>query len=168
MVIDPEAFYEVKPAHTFYLDAKFKIEDGIPPKLTDHQYIICDRDVPGYSLNEKKWAYFYVDFLGEIPFNDQVFQQSLILEEKYKKMILSLVQAHSIPGFGFDDVIKGKGRGVVILLHGEPGVGKTLTAGKPISSIFSFRFVLKTWMQSNFGYSQSHRKRRRPLSAPSA
>jgi replication-associated recombination protein RarA len=28
----------------------------------------------------------------------------------------------------FDDIIKGKGRGLVTVLHGSPGVGKTLTA----------------------------------------
>jgi len=28
----------------------------------------------------------------------------------------------------FDDIIQGKGQGIIILLHGEPGVGKTLTA----------------------------------------
>ena len=33
----------------------------------------------------------------------------------------------------FDDLIPGKGGGVVILLHGPPGVGKTLTAGNNIS-----------------------------------
>jgi flagellar biosynthesis GTPase FlhF len=28
------------------------------------------------------------------------------------------------------DVIEGKGQGLVLLLHGPPGVGKTMTAGK--------------------------------------
>lgn len=137
-MLDSVAFYEFMPAHNICLDdskAKFKVEDGVLPVLTDDQYIICSDCVPGYSLNEKKWAYFCVDFLSEIPFNDHVFQDSLILEEKYKRMILSLVQVHSKPGFDFDDIIKGKGQGVVILLHGEPGVGKTLTAGKPMKSL---------------------------------
>ncbi|CAJ2500031.1 Uu.00g028840.m01.CDS01 [Anthostomella pinea] len=29
---------------------------------------------------------------------------------------------------GFDDIVKGKGQGLVCVLHGPPGVGKTLTA----------------------------------------
>lgn len=40
------------------------------------------------------------------------------------------------------DVVEGKGQGLVILLHGPPGVGKTLTAetvalatGKPLLSV---------------------------------
>jgi signal recognition particle GTPase len=28
------------------------------------------------------------------------------------------------------DIVRGKGRGLVILLHGAPGLGKTFTAGK--------------------------------------
>jgi len=28
----------------------------------------------------------------------------------------------------FDDVIQGKGKGIIMLLSGPPGVGKTLTA----------------------------------------
>jgi hypothetical protein len=45
-------------------------------------------------------------------------------------MIHSLVKIHSEKRLQFDDIIKGKGKGMVFLLHGEPGVGKTLTAGK--------------------------------------
>ncbi|KAF7519891.1 hypothetical protein G7054_g12948 [Neopestalotiopsis clavispora] len=31
-------------------------------------------------------------------------------------------------GFDFDDLIEGKGKGLIVLLHGPPGVGKTFTA----------------------------------------
>lgn len=30
------------------------------------------------------------------------------------------------------DFVKGKGSGLIFLLHGKPGVGKTVTAGKPL------------------------------------
>ncbi|KAF2801840.1 P-loop containing nucleoside triphosphate hydrolase protein [Mytilinidion resinicola] len=33
---------------------------------------------------------------------------------------------------GFDDVVRGKGQGLIILLHGAPGLGKTMTAGRII------------------------------------
>lgn len=49
-----------------------------------------------------------------------------------KGLIRALVQDNKRiqedqPG-GSSDVIKGKGGGVIFLLHGPPGVGKTLTA----------------------------------------
>lgn len=40
-----------------------------------------------------------------------------------------------------DDIIAGKGNGLIILLHGSPGTGKTLTAE---------RFAQKT-LRSHFG-----------------
>ncbi len=55
--------------------------------------------------------------------------QSLLLPQDQKEMIHSLVKIHSDERLSFDDVIKGKGRGMIFLLHGMPGVGKTLTAG---------------------------------------
>ena len=53
---------------------------------------------------------------------------ALVLGQKQKKLIHSLVLQHAKKENGFDDVIKGKGRGLVGLLSGTPGCGKTLTA----------------------------------------
>lgn len=57
-----------------------------------------------------------------------------MLPEGYKRLILGFVQAVVVNGGGheeekeFDDVIRGKGRGLIMLLEGTPGTGKTLTA----------------------------------------
>lgn len=40
-----------------------------------------------------------------------------------------LVEAHDPDSPSFDDVVEGKGRGVILSLEGPPGSGKTLTAG---------------------------------------
>jgi SpoVK/Ycf46/Vps4 family AAA+-type ATPase len=37
-----------------------------------------------------------------------------------------------------EDLIAGKGNGLIMLLHGGPGTGKTLTAGKSISYVREF------------------------------
>jgi len=48
--------------------------------------------------------------------------------------MLALVQAHSNNSdTGFDDIINGKGKGPVLLLHSAPGVGETLTAGNNLN-----------------------------------
>lgn len=112
--------------------------DGSTPNLsfTDEQYIICNHEIPGFAPNEKKWGFFSLDFIELIDFDDDVFASSLMLQQSYKDIILSLVRFHnSSPELEFDDIIKGKGKGTIFLLHGEPGVGKTLTAGESSSVI---------------------------------
>jgi len=95
--------------------------------LTDLQYQMCDATLYGYDLRDKQWAIFEVDRIRDIEFNTQPFD-SLVLPEGYKDLVLSFVENQLKDGDTFDDVINGKGGGLVILLAGEPGVGKTLTA----------------------------------------
>ena len=45
-------------------------------------------------------------------------------------MVRAMVQSYLKKTDSFQDLIPGKGAGLVILLHGPPGVGKTLTAGR--------------------------------------
>ena len=54
--------------------------------------------------------------------------RSLVIESKQKTLIHSLVKQHNAQISGYDDVIQGKGRGLIGLLSGRPGCGKTLTA----------------------------------------
>jgi hypothetical protein len=132
IVIDCKTFSDARPAHAIYLSSSrkyFETEDGAFPGMTEEQYLICENVVSGFALNEKKWAYFNIDLVEKIEFDSDAFKSSLILNEKYKDMILSLVQVQANEMLEFDDVVKGKGKGIVFLLHGEPGVGKTLTAG---------------------------------------
>ena len=61
---------------------------------------------------------------------DEGIFDSLVLEEDQRDLVHDLVQAHESNGNEqmFDDVVRGKGKGLVGLLTGPPGVGKTLTA----------------------------------------
>lgn len=54
--------------------------------------------------------------------------RSLVLEPAHKKLVLSLVRQQSDRAKKFDDIVQGKGKGLVGLLSGNPGCGKTLTA----------------------------------------
>ena len=51
------------------------------------------------------------------------------MDKKYKNVVESMVDTYLSDG-KFSDIIKDKGRGLVVLLHGGPGTGKTLTAGE--------------------------------------
>jgi hypothetical protein len=85
---------------------------------------MCAPVVYGFSFVTKKWGEFAVDHVTPVQFDKHAFE-TLVLEKTKKQLVLSLVEHH---GSGFKDVIQGKGGGCIFLLHGEPGVGKTLTA----------------------------------------
>jgi hypothetical protein len=130
-MVDCSALSEARPSHqpSFRTSEKvFRVKLGQHLKMSDEEYMICTTVVAGYSLNDKKWGWFEVAAIQDIEFNEGAFD-ALIFEEVKKKMLLSLVKAHATEKEGFDDVIKGKGKGLIILLHGEAGTGKTLTAG---------------------------------------
>jgi SpoVK/Ycf46/Vps4 family AAA+-type ATPase len=96
-------------------------------KLTDEQKLICTPIVRGYSLRDKEWLNFFVDSLHDIVFNTKAFE-SLVLPGDEKELILGFASTPEIYRRQFDDVVEGKGRGMVILFSGPPGTGKTLTA----------------------------------------
>lgn len=54
----------------------------------------------------------------------------LVLPYGHKEMVTSLVTQHfrDKASGGNADIVRGKGKGLIILLHGAPGVGKTTTA----------------------------------------
>ncbi|EXF73780.1 hypothetical protein CFIO01_05711 [Colletotrichum fioriniae PJ7] len=52
----------------------------------------------------------------------------LVLKTEYKEVIWAMVKSYLNHNTGFHDLVEGKGEGLVVLLHGPPGVGKTLTA----------------------------------------
>jgi hypothetical protein len=106
-----------------------KTDTGDHLRLTDNELIICNNKVVGFSLLNKRWGFFYVDNVSDVEYNTQAFK-SLVLARETKEMIYSLVKIHATEDLHFDDLIKGKGKGIIFLLHGPPGVGKTLTAGK--------------------------------------
>jgi SpoVK/Ycf46/Vps4 family AAA+-type ATPase len=70
-----------------------------------------------------------VEHIEEICWNKNVFTDDLVLNEGKKELIQALVTVH-LEGTvkSKADFMTGKGEGLLILLHGGPGTGKTLTA----------------------------------------
>jgi len=81
-----------------------------------------------------------LDVIEEFEYNTGAFE-SLLLAAPQKTMIHSMIKIHKDERLQFDDLIKGKGKGMIFLLHGEPGVGKTLTAGGYSSTVREVRFI---------------------------
>ncbi|EGO57267.1 hypothetical protein NEUTE1DRAFT_41557, partial [Neurospora tetrasperma FGSC 2508] len=84
--------------------------------------------VPVFGLKSKSWRWALADKLQDVKWNMTAFR-SLQLDQLTKNLIQGLVKGHKDKKVVFDDIIEGKGQGLIFLLHGKPGLGKTLTAG---------------------------------------
>lgn len=67
-----------------------------------------------------------VNDIHPIKWNPMAFER-LVLDDTRKQLIRALVDVHTSVK-KMDDIIAGKGNGLIVLLHGSPGTGKTLTA----------------------------------------
>ena len=101
--------------------------EPIRAALTEQQLMLCGSTLRGYSLKNKKWLKFDIDHVTDINYSDTAFQ-SLVLPGEHKELILALAESQKLNNDNFDDVVQGKGKGMIMLLSGPPGVGKTLTA----------------------------------------
>ncbi|KAI1860609.1 hypothetical protein JX265_009072 [Neoarthrinium moseri] len=105
----------------------FVSEKVVHDKLSDDDVLLTNATVRGYSFSAKKFLEFFTDKLFPIEWNSHCFDD-LVLDDGIKKTVQALVSTHSSEREAFDDIVKGKGQGLVCVLHGPPGVGKTLTA----------------------------------------
>lgn len=125
IIIDADAY------NTFHPNGVVSVETSIDEDtLNDSQRLIASPMVYGYSLKDKLWLIFYLESSHEIKWDERAFD-SLVLpkeQEGLKEVILGVAKSHSKKLDTFDDVVQGKGRGIVMQLAGPPGVGKTLTA----------------------------------------
>lgn len=95
--------------------------------LTTEQKLICTPLLRGYSLKNKLWLNFFVNCVKDIEWQKDAFDR-LVLPKNQKELILGFTESQRKFRDTFDDVIEGKGKGMIILLCGPPGVGKTLTS----------------------------------------
>lgn len=124
IIIDAEGFNVFHPHETV------DVWGTVPGQLTEEHHLVASPAVYGYSLKDKEWLMFYLDCSSDIQWNTDAFD-SLVLpkeQENLKDLILAFAKAQSKSADSFDDVIQGKGRGIIMQLSGPPGVGKTMTA----------------------------------------
>ncbi|KAI1390348.1 uncharacterized protein F4822DRAFT_233403 [Hypoxylon trugodes] len=95
-----------------------------PP--TDEFLYLLPTTIKGFNLRKKKWLDLKVDNICEVTWNTKAFER-LVLKEETKRLVRALV-SDQIETEMSTDLINGKGNGLILLLHGGPGTGKTLTA----------------------------------------
>ena len=130
-MIDSLRFSQARQENVPYLrhEPRYNISKLEHESVPDNETMLASGSLMGFSLASKKWGMFRIEYAEEVTYNENAFER-LILPKLQKTMIRALVSAHDKGNAGFDDIIIGKGRGMTVLLHGAPGLGKTLTAGR--------------------------------------
>ena len=109
------------------------LEDGLGAALfsaekppMDPFPLLLPATIKGFNMRNKKWEELDVDRICDVCWNTEAFD-NLVIDETTRKLIKALVMRQLEADKG-TDLIAGKGRGLIILLHGGPGTGKTFTA----------------------------------------
>lgn len=141
-MIDTSTFNRLNPS--FRVKVSSIAGELVGSELSEEHLLLCTSHIPLFSFQDKKFFIAEVDNVRDIGFNHKLIEQ-LVLPETQKELIRVLVKNHS-EGVSFDDFVEGewyllpisknrlmavhvgKGLGLILLLHGPPGVGKSMTA----------------------------------------
>ena len=105
-----------------------------PNDIEDEEKILFPPFVYGFVLRSRRWATFDIDLIRDVDYSRGF--EDLVLPPGHKETVRALVTNHSRSSSRMRatehdersiDLVKGKGKGLVILLHGAPG-----------ESVFSF------------------------------
>jgi hypothetical protein len=101
--------------------------------LSDAELITSPPLVMCYSLKVNDWGLVLVDKIEDIDWDANAFSE-LILDRYKKEILMGVIAGYSkvpsqVGGFTYS-----RRKGLVFMLSGPPGCGKTLTAGKINSS----------------------------------
>ena len=133
--------HEYTPALKLHIPSYHNFDpwpSSLDPKKTPslEELMVMPHFVHGFYLTEKQWVCILVDGVHDIKWNKTAYER-LVIPSKTKELIRALVTVRTSQrgikhGLGVAgkrvDIIAGKGNGLIMLLHGGPGTGKSLTA----------------------------------------
>ena len=122
----------------FLVEKGYMFHPNTREELTDEHLLILRPYAHAFVLRSRQWVTIRSEDLQEVVFRNNF--DDLVVPDNHKTTVKALVTTHenarsphssspeqSSIGAALD-LVKGKGAGLVILLHGPPGVGKTSTA----------------------------------------
>ncbi|KAI0490449.1 P-loop containing nucleoside triphosphate hydrolase protein [Xylaria cf. heliscus] len=140
VALDGDIGWDVKLSEQVIIEERSKIQDWDKnrsnPTDEDDLLLLPER-VFAFVFRTRKWACLRIgkDSDGQGMLKEKQVRekpwQDLQLPDGHKRLIQSLIESHSTEKSSRRvqyDLIRGKGKGITILLHGVPGVGKTSTA----------------------------------------
>ncbi|KAH6977600.1 hypothetical protein BKA56DRAFT_588492 [Ilyonectria sp. MPI-CAGE-AT-0026] len=104
--------------------------------LNWHQMLLCPGSITSFVFRTRTWERLHIHNLSEPKFNHQMIE-SLVMDPVQLRRLKALAQSFAridkdgnqlVHQAWSADFVKGKGQGLIFLLHGRPGVGKTCTA----------------------------------------
>lgn len=111
-----------------------------------------------------------IDRTTAVTWNKDAFNR-LVIAPDTKEMLQAAITSHGAHNGPATDLIAGKGQGLLILLHGGPGTGKTLTAEsiaeaqeKPLYRVTCGDIGMEPEDVERVCYAQSHQPRVQPRS----
>jgi hypothetical protein len=95
---------------------------GTPPRLNEKQFMFCPPRVLGFNIMTKEWVQMLVDNVTNISENGRRGAwDKLELALASKSLLEHLVKQHDKMVDYVADLVPGKGKGLIVLLHGPPG-----------------------------------------------
>jgi hypothetical protein len=88
-------------------------------------YYLVPLQTKGFNLRTKKWLDLNMDQIGPVVWNEKAFDSLVLCKERKTKELITALVSKQISSSKSTDVIAGKGNGLILLLHGGPGTGKT-------------------------------------------
>jgi hypothetical protein len=95
-------------------------------KVVEREPLLCPPYTIGYSPSRKDWFCSLIDKIATVKWKKNVWDD-LIINGDQKLILRGLATSHEYPDNARNQPDQ-KGKGLVILLHGTPGSGKTLSA----------------------------------------
>lgn len=106
-----------------------ELENVDPDSFTSEELMTFPSRVGGYSLVTKDAGFFQVDGFTPVKWEKQRVDNTLQSSLRMQK-VFQIASGFSFLAGQFHYQIENKGRGLIFLLYGLSGTGKTLTAGK--------------------------------------